>query len=117
MTSEAGAGRRGVYRRRLALAAVASLALHALVARGLAVTRMALSSGTRPDAAADRTHKPKVKSDFAIRVPRSEPSRPVHERPLSMRVQLPETGRLVTPPDARPDRLTTTEQRHQACLT
>ncbi|MGB8853054.1 MAG: hypothetical protein WCC69_05755, partial [Pirellulales bacterium] len=88
------------YRRRLLAAAVASLALHVLLARGLAVTRLGLEGNQAADTAAAKILKPKRRSDYRLEVPASPSSnRPAHERPLDVRLAPPQsTPRKVTTP-------------------
>jgi hypothetical protein len=72
------------YRRRLAAAAAASLALHLLLARGLALTHVSVDGGaTEP--AARKTLAPRRRADFALRAAESSRQpRPAHERPLDV---------------------------------
>ena len=58
-----GSERQGVYLRRLAWAAAASLFLHLLTFRGLAVSRVALDSDTEATVAT-KPLRPKPKADF-----------------------------------------------------
>jgi hypothetical protein len=89
-----------VYRRRLALAAVASLAIHLLLAKSLAISRL------RGDVAADsqaaaKPLTPKRKADFPLAVPRSPSAeQPAHERPVEVRIPVPD--RQQRPPPTRP---------------
>jgi hypothetical protein len=88
------------YRRRLLAAAVASLALHVLLARGLAVTRLGLEGNQAADTAAAKPLKPKRRSDYRLEVPASPaPNRPAHERPLDVQLAPPPTP--PTPADRR----------------
>jgi hypothetical protein len=88
------------YRRRLLAAAVASLALHLVLARGLAVTRLGLEGNQAADTAAAKVLKPKRRSDYRLEVSASpRPDRPAHERPLDVRLAPPQsTPRKVTAP-------------------
>jgi hypothetical protein len=92
--------RRSVYRRRLALAAVASVALHLLLAKGLAITHMGVD--VAPDSpAATKPLTPKRKADFPLAVPRSPSAeQPAHERPVEVRIPVPD--RRQRPPTPRP---------------
>jgi hypothetical protein len=91
------------YRRRLLAAAVASLALHLLLARGLAVTRLGLEGNQAADTAAAKPLKPKRRSDYRLEVPASpRPDRPAHERPLDVRLAPPQSvpRKVATPTPA-----------------
>ncbi|MFM8291943.1 MAG: prenyltransferase/squalene oxidase repeat-containing protein [Planctomycetia bacterium] len=102
MAGEKFTTRLAAYRRRLALAAVASVALHLLLAKGLAVTHLGID--VSPDAAPAQPLKPKRRADFPLAVPRSPATeRPAHERPLDVRMRPPEQRRR-QPPPKRPDR-------------
>ena len=87
-------------RRRLLAAAVASLTLHLLLARGLAFTRLGLEGNQAADTAAAKPLKPKRRSDYRLEVPASPaPNRPAHERPLGVQLAPPRsTPRKVTTP-------------------
>jgi hypothetical protein len=87
-------------RRRLAAAAVASLALHLLLARGLALTSLGLD-GSRPATAAAAERKPKRQVDFTIRVSKSPAARPAHERPQTIASAAPAANREMPRPTAR----------------
>ncbi|MCE9629285.1 MAG: hypothetical protein K8S94_01005 [Planctomycetia bacterium] len=79
------AERRGVYRRRLAAAAVASVALHMILARGLAVSHLGSPLPTPSDTAGKERLTPKRKpADFTLRISPSHQQRPAHERPLDL---------------------------------
>ena len=95
--------RRSVYRRRLALAAFASVAIHLLLAKGLTITHLGVD--VAPDApAAGKPLTPKRKADFPLAVPRSpSPEQPVHQRPLEVRIPTPER-RQQPPAPRQPDR-------------
>jgi hypothetical protein len=94
--------RLAAYRRRLALAAVASVAIHLLLAKGLAITPLGIE--VSPDATPAQPLKPKRRADFPLAVPRSPATeRPAHERPLDVRMRPPEQRRR-QPPPKRPDR-------------
>jgi len=81
---------RGVYARRLALAAIASGLVHLLLWGGLTATRLTLLGSQPQDATAPKPAlKPKLAADFPLQVPRSPMSRPAHERPLDMQVMPP----------------------------
>jgi hypothetical protein len=97
---DAATTQRGVYRRRLALAAVASLALHLLLAKSLTITH--LRSDVAPDSQANtKPLTPKRKADFPLAVPRSPSAeQPVHERPVEVRIPVPD--RQQRPPPTRP---------------
>jgi hypothetical protein len=96
--------RHGVYRRRLALAAVASLALHLLLAKGLAITHMGLDVDQTTDTAASKPLTPKRKADFPLAVPRSPSREPLaHERPLDVPLAAPARPKQ-QPPRPQPDR-------------
>ena len=90
------------YRRRLLAAAVASLALHLVLARGLAVARLGLEGNQAADTAAAKLLKPKRRSDYRLEMPASpRPDRPAHERPLDVQLAPPQsTPRKVTTPAA-----------------
>ena len=96
------------YRRRLLAAAVASLALHVLLARGLAVTRLGLEGNQAADTAAAKVLTPKRRSDYRLEVPASPSSnRPAHERPLDVKLAPPQsTPRNVTTPAPTERRVT-----------
>ena len=96
------------YRRRLLAAAVASLALHLVLARGLAVTRLGLEGNQAADTAAAKILKPKRRSDYRLEVPASPSSnRPAHERPLDVRLAPPQSApRKVTTPAPAERRVT-----------
>lgn len=80
------------YRRRLLAAAVASLALHLVLARGLAVTRLGLEGNQAADTAAAKRLKPRRRSDYRLEVSASpRPDRPAHERPLDVQLAPPPT--------------------------
>ena len=100
MERERATTRRGVYRRRLALAAVASVALHLLLAKGLAITHVGVD--VVPDSpAATKPLTPKRKADFPLAVPRSPSAeQPAHERPVEVRIPVPD--RRQRPPTPRP---------------
>jgi hypothetical protein len=90
------------YRRRLAMAAVASVALHLLLAKGLAITHLGLDAA--PDAAPAKPLKPKRQADFPLAVPRSPTTEPLaHERPLDVKIRPPEQPQR-RPDPRRPDR-------------
>jgi hypothetical protein len=82
-----GLDRGSSYRRRLARAAVASLALHMLLFGSLSVSRLDLAT-ERPDEAEARAPKnPQRAADFRLQVSRSRSAeQPAHERPLSLEV-------------------------------
>jgi len=97
-----------VYLRRLAWAAAASLFLHLLTFRGLAVSRVALDSDTEATVAT-KPLRPKPKADFQLTVPRSpSPERPAHEKPLDIAVkpaaELPAVKREADPAKAVSER-------------
>ena len=100
------------YRRRLLAAAVASLALHVLLARGLAVTRLGLEGNQAADTVAATISKPKRRSDYRLEVPASpSPNRPAHERPLDVRLAPPRsTPRRVTTPASAERRVASRSQ-------
>ena len=109
MTGEESTTRRGVYRRRLALAAVGSLAIHLLLAKGLAITHLGLDAVPETPAAA-KPLTPRRKADFPLAVPRSPAAeRPAHELPLD--VQLPVPDRDRQPPVRRPPARTVAERQ------
>ncbi|MEX0671162.1 MAG: hypothetical protein WD060_11965 [Pirellulales bacterium] len=84
-----GTERRSVYRRRLAAAAVASVALHMILARGLAVSHLGSPLPTPADAAGKEPLVPKRKpADFTLQVSPSQ-QRPAHERPLDLAASTP----------------------------
>ena len=100
MEREEATTRRGVYRRRLALAAAASLAIHLLLAKGLAITHLGIDVAPDSQAAA-KPLTPKRKADFPLSVPRSPAvERPAHERPVEVRIPVPD--RRQRPPTPRP---------------
>ena len=105
--------RRGGYRRRLALAGVASVAIHLLLAKGLTLTHLGLDAAT--DVPTARTPlTPKRAADFPLVVPRSPPTeKPVHERPLDVRVRPPEE-RKPLPVPRQPDRSVAERQAEEA---
>jgi len=79
-----GSERRGTYLRRLAWAAAASLLLHLITFRGLAVSRVGLDADPVAPVA-EKPLTPKPKADFQLQVPRSPPTeRPAHEKPLDI---------------------------------
>lgn len=95
--------RRSVYRRRLALAAVASVAIHLLLGKGLTITPLGLDVALDAPAAS-KPLAPKRKADFPLAVPRSpSPEQPAHERPLEVRIPTPER-RQQPPAPRQPDR-------------
>lgn len=99
-----GSERRGVYLRRLAWAAVASLLLHLITFRGLAVSRVGLDAHIDAPVAT-KPLTPKPKADFQLTVPRSPSSeRPAHEKPLDIAVkpaaELPAVKRQADPAKA-----------------
>ncbi len=103
-----GSERRGVYLRRLAWAAAASLLLHLITFRGLAVSRVGLDSDAETPAAT-KPLKTKPKSDFQLTVPRSPSTElPAHEKPLDMAVkpaaELPDVKRETDPAKAVSER-------------
>lgn len=97
------------YRRRLLVAAAASLALHALLARGLAVTHLGLEGNQAADTAAVKILKPKRRSDYRLEVPASpRTDRPAHERPLDVKVAPPQAApRTVAAPNPADRRVAT----------
>lgn len=103
MESDGPTTRRSVYRRRLALAAVASVAIHLLLVKGLTITHLGVA--VAPDApASGKPLTPKRQADFPLAVPRSPSTeQPVHERPLEVRMPMPERRRQ-PPPARQPDR-------------
>ncbi len=108
MAGERFTTRLAAYRRRLALAAVASVALHLLLAKGLAITHFGID--VSPDATPAQPLKPKRRADFPLAVPRSPATeRPAHERPLDVQIRPPEQRRR-QPPAKRPER-TVAERR------
>ena len=95
--------RRSVYRRRLALAAVASVAIHLLLGKGLTITPLGIDVALEAPAAS-KPLTPKRKADFPLAVPRSpSEEQPVHERPLEVRIPTPER-RQQPPAPRQPDR-------------
>ncbi len=103
MNSDAATTRRSVYRRRLALAAVASVVIHLLLAKGLTITPLGVDVALDAPAA-DKPLTPKRKADFPLAVPRSPSTeQPVHERPLEVRIPTPER-RQQPPAPRQPDR-------------
>ncbi len=102
MSLEATEVRRGKYRRRLLAAAVVSLALHLLLARGLAITHFGRDGDGPESTVAAKPLTPKKKSDFQLSVPRSaSAARPVHEQPLEMKVKPSRTADQATPAAAQ----------------
>ncbi|MFM9194494.1 MAG: hypothetical protein ACKOWG_01885, partial [Planctomycetia bacterium] len=84
----AGLTERGVYARRLAVAAILSGLVHLVLWNGLTTTRLSLLGGKPQDATARKPAlKPKLAADFPLRVPQSpNAAEPTHERPLDMEV-------------------------------
>ena len=93
--------RRSVYRRRLAAAAVASVALHMILARGLAVSHLGSPLPTPADAAGKEPLMPKRKpADFTLHVsPSQQQQRPAHERPLDLAAPTPAKRPADRPPE------------------
>jgi hypothetical protein len=87
---QSGSMERGVYARRLALAATLSLCVHLLLWNGLTTTRLSLLGSKPQDATAQKPAlKPKLAADFPLQVPKSPVSAKAtaaHERPLAMLV-------------------------------
>ena len=103
MNSDAATTRRSVYRRRLALAAVASVVIHLLLAKGLTITPLGVDVPLDAPAAG-KPLTPRRQADFPLAVPRSPSSEPpVHERPLEVRIPTPER-RQQPPVPRQPDR-------------
>jgi hypothetical protein len=95
--------RRGLYRRRLALAAVASVAIHLLLGKGLTIAHLGVDVALDAPAAG-KPLTPKRKADFPLAVPRSPSAeQPIHERPLEVRIPTPER-RQQPPAPRQPDR-------------
>jgi len=95
--------RRSLYRRRLALAAVASVAIHLLLGKGLTIAHLGMDVA-RDAPAASKPLTPKRKADFPLAVPRSPSAeQPVHERPLEVRIPTPDR-RQQPPAPRQPDR-------------
>ena len=110
----AAAARRppGTYRRRLLAAAVASLTLHLLLARGLAVTNLGLDGNRPADTAPKQPLKPRVKVDYALQASQSPATaKPAHERPLRVELESPTLPR--TQPQ-RPDKTLTERRQREA---
>ena len=94
---------RGVYARRLALAAIASGVVHLLLWGGLTATRLTLLGNKPQDAtAAKPALKPKLAADFPLMVPKSPVAKPAHERPLDMQVMPPSPQDAPRPVPDRP---------------
>ena len=106
---EGTTSKRTVYRRRLAAAAVASVFLHLLLARGLALTTLGLDGRAAEAAAAPKPARKPAK-DFAIHAPRASAAKPAHERPLTIAAAPRTVGAA---PAARPDMRTATESKPQ----
>ena len=103
MSLEATEVRRGKYRRRLLAAAVASFALHLLLARGLAITHFGRDGDGPESTVAAKPLTPKKKSDFQLSVPRSAATaRPAHEQPLELKVKPIRTAEQATAAAAQP---------------
>lgn len=103
MNSDAATTRRSVYRRRLALAAVASVVIHLLLAKGLTITPLGVDVALDAPAAG-KPLTPQRQADFPLAVPRSPSTeQPVHERPLEVRIPTPER-RQQPPAPRQPDR-------------
>ncbi len=113
MSLEATEVRRGKYRRRLLAAAAASLMIHLLLARGLAITHFGRDGDGPETLVAAKPLAPKKKSDFQLSVPRSDSAaRPVHEQPLEMQVKPTRTAQQPPQPAAQPSR-NVAERRQQ----
>lgn len=115
MTRDESTRRSGGYRRRLALAAAASVGLHLLLAKGLTVTHLGLAPA--PDARAEgKPLTPRRALDFPLAVPRSRsPERPVHERPVDVRIPPPrQRPPLPTPEPRRPERTVAERQAEES---
>ena len=85
-----GEERRRIYLRRLGIAALASVALHLVLARGLAVSSLG-SAAAKPDASAGKEPlKPKrPPADFPLEVSPAARERPAHEKPLDVAARPP----------------------------
>jgi hypothetical protein len=105
-----GLDRGSSYRRRLARAAVASLALHVLLFGSLSVSRLDLATDRPDEAEARAPKKPQRAADFRLQVSRSRPAeRPAHERPLALEVAA--AAALPTESRERPHERSVTERR------
>ena len=98
---------RTIYRRRLAAAAVASVVLHLILARGLALTPLGLEGAAAEAAAAPKPARKPAK-DFAIHAPKATAARPAHEQPLTIAATPRASGAA---PAERPTTRTATERR------
>ncbi len=103
MTVRATKERQISYRRRLLAAACASLLIHLVLTRGLAVTSLQLDSERVAEAEKTKPRQERSRADFPLEVPKSSPSEPLaHERPLDLPQTLPTPQPSRTPPP--PDR-------------
>lgn len=76
------------YRRRLLLAAVASVLLHLMFAGGLVATRLGILTHTVPDSAAEKNvFDPKPAADFPLDVSKASSGKPIHEKPLDVQLK------------------------------
>ena len=76
------------YRRRLLLAAVASVLLHLMFAGGLVATRLGILTHTAPDSEAGKNvFDPKPAADFPLDVSKASSGKPIHEKPLDVQLK------------------------------
>jgi hypothetical protein len=106
-----GEERRKIYLRRLAAAAAASVVLHLVLARGLAVSSLGTPAAKDETTAGKEPLKPKrPPSDFPLEVSPSVRERPAHEKPLAVAARPPKREKPARKPE--PERRAATERRN-----